>query len=60
MEIADFQRDRVERDEVPELLRRVVVCLDPEMVDTKVSKLEAIKVIERIGYEPNKPEIITR
>ncbi|MCL0091371.1 hypothetical protein M1N57_00695 [Dehalococcoidales bacterium] len=44
MEIADFQRDRVERDEVPELLRRVVVCLDPEMVDTKVSKLEAIKL----------------
>lgn len=54
--MADFQRDR-EGDEVASV-RHTFECLDPEMVDTEVSKTEAIKVIEKIGYEPNNPEFV--
>ncbi|GAI46276.1 unnamed protein product, partial [marine sediment metagenome] len=54
--IADFQGDR-ESDEVASA-RHTFECLDPEIVDTEVSKTEAIKVVEKIGYEPNNPEFV--
>lgn len=54
--IADFQRDS-KSDEVASA-RHTFECLDPEVVDTEVSKTEAIKVIEKIGYKPNNPEFV--